>query len=746
MGRLVLYIMEWAFALIILLTIYKAVFSGTTFYRFNRFYLLGATVLSALLPLVHITIPEKTPVVSGMAISDTEFAQELSGTFTMMSEPQMEIMAPAQSDNQSKLWAVILVCMYSGYVLMLMIGWIRSIIRARRFLSGKQRRRVSRTVWLVTHDEDFGPFSWMNYIVISDTENGFARRASLRHEFAHIRLLHSVDLVFLLACTVVNPVCWLVLQEIKIVHEFEADSEVINRYGIRNSDYQKLLIMRTVGAEAYALASSFNLNIKKRIIMLNKNQTSKSHLMWLLLLVPMLGMTSVLFARTEKTIGPDDVLNLTQSTKIDDNESLLNSTTVRISGRVIDQQGNPVEAVSFYLMADASSSSQTVLMPSGKNGEFSHSAKKGEILIVAKDGYNPIKITVEKPISDLTLTLEKPAISAVDDKNQDEVYMVVDQQPEFPGGAASMMQYLARNMRYPKKAHDDSIQGRVLVTFIIDKDGSINDAEVVQPVHPLLDAEALRVIREMPKWEPGYQNGEPVKVKYTVPINFRLSTATAPAAQWIVLYDAMKESNEMDENVLSFFMSSMLASNIDLKKAGIQETPQVKTLLESLKSAQSEAESMQQSFTEQMNKGKVELDKLAADIERERPSLLESEQASRDQELMDLNAKIRGQYQELQRKMNEWMEETGNKLQPQFEAAWQSISKNGAYICHSLIANPVNDVIVTPDNLESALKEFFEGRRGAVAIRFSEDNYQQIRSLLSGKYANKPVFYIDNRR
>ncbi len=84
MGRLVLYIMEWAFALIILLTIYKAVFSGTTFYRFNRFYLLGATVLSALLPLVHITIPEKTPVVSGMAISDTEFAQELSGTFTMI--------------------------------------------------------------------------------------------------------------------------------------------------------------------------------------------------------------------------------------------------------------------------------------------------------------------------------------------------------------------------------------------------------------------------------------------------------------------------------------------------------------------------------------------------------------------------------------------------------------------------------------------------------------------------------------
>ena len=185
MGSLVLYIMEWAFALIILLTIYKAVFSGTTFYRFNRFYLLGATVLSALLPLVHITIPEKTPIVSDMAIGQMEFAQELTGTFIFMGEPAVTEMTetePAPSAGQSSLWAAILVCMYSAYVLMLLVGWVRSIMRAKRFLRGKPRRRVSRTVWLVTHDEDFGPFSWMNYIVISDTENGFSRRASLRHE------------------------------------------------------------------------------------------------------------------------------------------------------------------------------------------------------------------------------------------------------------------------------------------------------------------------------------------------------------------------------------------------------------------------------------------------------------------------------------------------------------------------------------------------------------------------------------
>ncbi len=320
MGSIVLYIIEWAFALLVLLAIYKAAFSGTTLHRFNRFYLLGATLLSALLPLVHVTITDSTPVAAGLSIEETGFARELSGTFTFTPEPEtMWADAPDLAtdstlpERRTSLWAVMLIGTYSIYVLTLIIGWTRGIIRARRFLKGKPRRRLSRTVWLVTHSEQYGPFSWMNYIVISDSENGFARRASLRHEYSHVKLLHSIDLVVLLACTIVNPVCWLVLQEIKIVHEYEADDEVINRYGIHDQDYQRLLLIKAVGAEAYALASSFNLNIKKRIIMMNKNKTRKSRLIWLLLLVPMLGVTSVLFARTEKAVNLDDKLRFTQS-------------------------------------------------------------------------------------------------------------------------------------------------------------------------------------------------------------------------------------------------------------------------------------------------------------------------------------------------------------------------------------------------------------------------------------------------
>lgn len=397
MGSIVLYIMEWAFALIVLLTIYKAVFSGTTLYRFNRFYLLGATLLSALLPLVHITLPEQTPVVSDMAIERMEFAHELSGTFVFTAEPAPAVTAPA---DKSSMWAVVLVCMYSAYVLMLLVGWSRSIIRTRRFLRGKRRHRISRMVWLVTHDEDFGPFSWMNYIVISDNENGFARRACLRHEFSHIRLLHSVDLVFLLACTVVNPVCWLVLQEIKIVHEFEADNEVITRYGIRNSDYQKLLIMRTVGAEAYAMASSFNLNIKKRIIMMNKNKTRRRRLMWLLLLVPMLGVTSVLFARSEKSLDIDP-LGIKIGTE--------NNDGTLIKGKVVDEKGKPIaDAMVAENPSQSAVASFSFLGFTDKKGEFSFTTPDGkDFFSVTKEGYKSVKIRFENIDGDVTITMKK---------------------------------------------------------------------------------------------------------------------------------------------------------------------------------------------------------------------------------------------------------------------------------------------------------------------------------------------------
>jgi protein TonB len=92
--------------------------------------------------------------------------------------------------------------------------------------------------------------------------------------------------------------------------------------------------------------------------------------------------------------------------------------------------------------------------------------------------------------------------------------------PEFPGGPQALMDYLKANVIFPKVAEDDGIQGRVVVSYVIDIDGSITDVQVVQSVHPALDKEAMRVVRNMPKWIPGKHNGKAVQVKYSLPINF----------------------------------------------------------------------------------------------------------------------------------------------------------------------------------------------------------------------------------
>lgn len=104
----------------------------------------------------------------------------------------------------------------------------------------------------------------------------------------------------------------------------------------------------------------------------------------------------------------------------------------------------------------------------------------------------------------------------------EEIFVVVEEQPEFPGGNAAMMKFLSDNIRYPVIAQENGIQGRVICNFVVERDGSITDAQVVRGVDPSLDREAIRVIQQMPKWKPGKQRGSAVRVRFTLPVVFRL--------------------------------------------------------------------------------------------------------------------------------------------------------------------------------------------------------------------------------
>ena len=114
------------------------------------------------------------------------------------------------------------------------------------------------------------------------------------------------------------------------------------------------------------------------------------------------------------------------------------------------------------------------------------------------------------------------AVDSIGEDGTGKIYDVVEEMPQFPGGQDALFSFLQKNVKYPEKAEYKGIEGRVVVTFIIETDGSVNDVEVASPVHELLDSEAIRVVKSMKGWIPGKQNGKPVRVKYTIPITFRL--------------------------------------------------------------------------------------------------------------------------------------------------------------------------------------------------------------------------------
>ena len=658
MGNAFLFVLMWAMTLILLLAVYKLCFSGTTLHHFNRCYLLGATVLSAIIPLTHLSVPQTAVV----PIHETYFAQTLQEVTIYGNAASA---AEALQTTSGFSWAWLLVGCWAVYVIVLITGWTRSIIKTRRFLKGKTMHRLGH-IRVVSHDEQFGPFSWMNYIVISRAESGFARRASIRHEISHIRLGHYADLVFLLACTIVNPVCWLIMKEIKIVHEYEADDEVINRYGIVEKDYQRLLIMRTVGAEAYALASSFNLNIKQRIIMMKKEKTMKRRMLYLLAVVPVIGLMSLLCANNANAAG-------LQSQEAVEQQPAPKAGDI-ISGTVTDEKGPMAMAsVNEVDLEDRIYASALT----DKDGEYSFKlAGEGHFLKIAYVGYEEVKEPIHASNMDIKLinsenvimiyideviayqfpkskTSKSPvkvsnmqelgkviserkvrkAIIAIGEKEKmetlsavkdilrennclnivyqsvlgtplyDEIHRAMGQEPEkdsegyamvngrrvtkvlvngkeeipadlieeileimaaeqkdieekiandeplmqvenmpgFPGGYLAMMQYLSGNIKYPEEARDNNIQGRVLIQFVVEKDGSISNAEVVKSVHELLDSEALRCVSAMPAWTPGTQQGMPVRVRYTIPINFKFKDSDSDFKSVRVSY--MKEMN-----------------------------------------------------------------------------------------------------------------------------------------------------------------------------------------------------------
>ncbi|MEA4985799.1 hypothetical protein SDC9_38867 [bioreactor metagenome] len=147
-----------------------------------------------------------------------------------------------------------------------------------------------------------------------------------------------------------------------------------------------------------------------------------------------------------------------------------------------------------------------------------------EVLNVVEDDVETAEIVIDtEDDKDKQVVIQAPVqAAAVQEEETEVIFMVVESMPSFPGGDAALFKFLSDNIKYPVIAQESGIQGRVICQFVVNRDGSIVDIEVVRSVDRSLDAEAVRVIQSMPKWTPGKQRGKTVRVKYTLPVNFRL--------------------------------------------------------------------------------------------------------------------------------------------------------------------------------------------------------------------------------
>ena len=552
MYSFLLYVIKVSLTLAAFYLFYKLLCSRDTLHRSNRVLLLLLLILSSVIPFMYVDL--------GM---DSQEANEVFEELTMTTEPTEDVTSAsvAQESVSPNLWqqvpwrAVLVGCYLIGLVVCL-VRFASSLLSIVRLIRGSQCQALPDGTILVTHTKDYSPFSWMRYIIVSERDLRDNRDMILAHERAHIRLGHSWDLLFVQLCATTqwfNPAAWLLKRELEAIHEYEADSDTL-RQGFDARQYQLRLFEAAAGVKYSSFTNNFtNCSTKKRVIMMMKKQTSPWALLKALYVLPV-GFVAVAVISCTSPKEKKDSGHLSNVMVHGDNPLLVftfeDSTELNIQGQQLNYNGMPdfdylkpcgltPENINS-IDALQSEESKALYGERGSNGAvlFGVKGKTAKEVFASLSDY-AVETGSEEP---LKVNLKKTSKGGVEGgtpfiyetttikQEEDEVFQVVEEQPMFPGGMQELMKYLQKEMKYPKEAQDKGIQGRVIVQFVVNKDGSICEANVVKSVDPLLDAEALRVVNAMPHWTPGKQRGEPVRVRFTIPVAFHLAEATAPKA------------------------------------------------------------------------------------------------------------------------------------------------------------------------------------------------------------------------
>lgn len=501
-----IYLIKINVALVLLYGFYRLTVSRDTFFGLRRLTLWLIYAVALMVPALNLEY----------WVRDTPTMESMANVYADTFYPVVVVKAQASGIT----WMDMLLGIYwvGVAVLSLRLIWqLFSIIR----LAVISRKQEVEGIMVHLLNGEGSPFSFFRWVFMyPSTLEGRQLHEVMVHECTHVSGHHSLDTLFSelfsIACWF-NPFAWLMKQEVRMNLEYLADESVLSDGNARKSyQYHLLSLAYRQPNESTKIANNFNLlPLKKRIKMMNKRRTSEIGKVKYLLFAPLAGV--LLMVSNIESVAREIGEQIPEVAEVQQKAEQALNTDVAVANpmaKEVIEVMNPAEAEEMEAkVEEAKAATEAELIKAEEAKVAADKAEEAKAVEQAKQAAE--KKVKTKPQTDTT-------------KKKRYWDCIPETMPYFPGGQELLLKYLAVNIKYPASAVKAKKQGRVIVTFIVQKDGSITHAKIARSIDPELDAEALRVVKGMPKWTPGTQLGKPVSVKYTLPVKFSLQKDATP--------------------------------------------------------------------------------------------------------------------------------------------------------------------------------------------------------------------------
>ncbi|MFT7164652.1 MAG: hypothetical protein ACI9CZ_001232 [Flavobacterium sp.] len=477
------FIIKSTLSLSVLLAVYHILLEKEKIHQFNRFYLLFSLVFSFSIPFITIEVVQ-------------ESISPLIGKATIKpGEPTIAVI-----EDSMNYWLVSLWGIYAIVSSVLITRFIRNI---RKLTSRIKSNPVIdyKNSKLVLLKEKILPHTFLDTIFINETDyhNRKIEAELYTHELIHVTQKHTLDILFIETLKMLfwfNPIFIFYKKAIQLNHEFLADEKVVKSYN-NVPFYQNLLLSVANANSNYYLASNLNYSItKKRLIMMTKTTSASRSMLKKLVLIPL--FTSIVFLSCAK--------------KVEKEESAQSPTELK----------TPSSGMEKYFQ-------ETTFRIKDENGTTIANKKFNELTTEEKENVPPPPPPVTAPTSQQQINELKNAVGPkyvdinIHNNKTEKAYTTteVTEKPKFPGGMDAFYKFVGENYKISPQASEIKLKGKVYVTFMVEKDGSLSELTILRDIGYGTGEEALRVLKLSPNWIPGKVNNIPVKTLYSLPITIQ---------------------------------------------------------------------------------------------------------------------------------------------------------------------------------------------------------------------------------